>query len=58
MRSKARALGLTLVAGDLGVDGEHELHVEVPAGIQLGEPGVPASEIHAVEGGPEPGEPG
>jgi acetolactate decarboxylase len=46
-------LGLTLVAGDLTVDGEHELHVEVPAGIQLGEPGALASEIHAVEGGPE-----
>jgi acetolactate decarboxylase len=45
-------LGLTLVAGDLTVDGEHELHVEVPAGIQLGEPGALASEIHAVEGGP------
>ena len=45
-------LGLTLVAGDLTVDGEHELHVEVPAGIQLGEPGALASEIRAVEGGP------
>jgi acetolactate decarboxylase len=45
-------LGLTLVAGDLTVDGEHELPVEVPAGIQLGEPGTLASEIHAVEGGP------
>jgi acetolactate decarboxylase len=44
-------LGLTLVDGDLTVDGEHELHVEVPAGIQLGEPGALASEIHAVEGG-------
>ena len=46
-------LGLTLVVGDLSVDGEHELHVEVPAGIQLGEPGALASEIHAVEGGPK-----
>jgi acetolactate decarboxylase len=45
-------LGLTLVAGDLTVDGEHELHVEVPTGIQLGEPGALASEIRAVEGGP------
>ena len=44
-------LGLTLVDGDLAVDGEHELHVEVPAGIQLGEPGGLASEIQAVEGG-------
>ncbi len=45
-------LGLTLVAGDLHVDGEHELHVEVPAGMALGEAGALASEIHAVEGGP------
>jgi len=45
-------LGLTLVAGELHVDGEHELHVEVPAGIALGEAGALASEIHAVEGGP------
>jgi acetolactate decarboxylase len=45
-------LGLTLVDGDLRVDGEHELHVEVPAGIALGEAGARASEIHAVEGGP------
>ena len=45
-------LGLTLVAGDLHVDGEHELHVEVPAGIALGEAGARASEIHGVEGGP------
>jgi acetolactate decarboxylase len=44
-------LGLTLVEGDLTVDGEHELHVEVPTGMQLGEPGALAREIHAVEGG-------
>ncbi|HXY93626.1 MAG TPA: acetolactate decarboxylase [Acidimicrobiia bacterium] len=51
-------LGLTLVEGDLRVDGEHELHVEVPAGIRLGEPGALASEIHAVEGGPDVSTPG
>jgi acetolactate decarboxylase len=47
-------LGLTLVDGDLDVDGEHDLHVEVPAGIRLGEAGAGAlaDEIHAVEGGP------
>ncbi len=44
-------LGLVLEEGELAVDGEHELHVEVPAGIQLGEPGALAEEIHAVEGG-------
>ncbi|HEY7106974.1 MAG TPA: acetolactate decarboxylase [Acidimicrobiia bacterium] len=44
-------LGLVLEEGHLAVDGEHELHVEVPAGIRLGEPGALAEEIHAVEGG-------
>jgi acetolactate decarboxylase len=44
-------LDLTLVDGDLAVDGEHELHVEVPAGLRLGEPGALAAEIHEVEGG-------
>ena len=32
-RQCGHVLGLTLVAGDLRVDGEHELHVEVPAGM-------------------------
>jgi hypothetical protein len=31
--------------------GAHELHVEVPAGLALGEPGALAEEIRAVEGG-------
>lgn len=44
-------LGLVLVDGLLAVDGEHELHVEVPAGMQLGEPGELSREIRAVEGG-------
>jgi acetolactate decarboxylase len=44
-------LDLTLREGDLAVDGEHELHVEVPAGLRLGEPGALVAEIHAVEGG-------
>ena len=44
-------LGLTLLAGTALVDGAHELHVEVPAGLTLGEPGALAEEIHAVEGG-------
>jgi acetolactate decarboxylase len=44
-------LGLVVEEGDLAVDGEHELHVEVPAGIRLGEPGALAEEIHAVEDG-------
>jgi acetolactate decarboxylase len=44
-------LDLTLKRGDLVVDGEHELHVEVPAGLRLGEPGGLAAEIHEVEGG-------
>jgi len=44
-------LALTLVEGDLAVDGEHELHVELPAGMQLGQPGALTREIHAVEGG-------
>jgi acetolactate decarboxylase len=44
-------LDLTLIDGDLAVDGEHELHVEVPAGLRLGEPGGLAAEIHEVEGG-------
>lgn len=46
-------LDLTLLDGDLVVDGEHELHVEVPAGLRLGEPGALAAEIHDVEGGGE-----
>jgi acetolactate decarboxylase len=44
-------LALVLEEGDLAIDGEHELHVEVPAGIRLGEPGALKEEIHAVEGG-------
>jgi acetolactate decarboxylase len=44
-------LGLTLLDGVLAVDGEHELHVEVPAGMRLGEPGELSREIRAVEGG-------
>ena len=44
-------LGLTLLRGSASVDGAHELHVEVPAGLTLGEPGALAEEIHAVEGG-------
>ena len=44
-------LGLTLRRGTARVDGAHELHVEVPAGLTLGEPGALAEEIHAVEGG-------
>ena len=48
-------LDLALLDGDLVVDGEHELHVEVPAGLRLGEPGGLAAEIHAVEGGADSG---
>jgi acetolactate decarboxylase len=44
-------LDLTLLDGTLAVDGEHELQVEVPAGLRLGEPGALAAEIHEVEGG-------
>jgi acetolactate decarboxylase len=44
-------LDLILVDGTALVDGAHELHVEVPAGLTLGEPGALAEEIHAVEGG-------
>jgi acetolactate decarboxylase len=44
-------LDLMLTAGEIAVDGEHELHVEVPAGFRLGEPGAHAAEIHEVEGG-------
>jgi acetolactate decarboxylase len=44
-------LDLTLLDGTARVDGAHELHVEVPAGLSLGEPGALAEEIHAVEGG-------
>jgi hypothetical protein len=44
-------LGLTLITGTALVDGANELHVEVPAGITLGEPGALAEEIHAVERG-------
>jgi acetolactate decarboxylase len=53
-RRGGHVLGLVLEEGDLAVDGEHELHVEVPAGIRLGEPGALAEEIHAVEGGAGP----
>jgi len=44
-------LDLTLFDGTALVDGAHELHVEVPAGLTLGQPGALAEEIHAVEGG-------
>jgi acetolactate decarboxylase len=44
-------LGLTVEHGTARVDGAHELHVEVPAGLALGEPGALAEEIRAVEGG-------
>jgi acetolactate decarboxylase len=54
-RHGGHVLDLTLLHGDLAVDGEHELHVEVPAGLRLGEPGTLAAEIHAVEGGAQPG---
>jgi acetolactate decarboxylase len=53
-RHGGHVLGLMLEEGELAVDGEHELHVEVPAGIQLGEPGALAEQIHAVEGGAGP----
>jgi acetolactate decarboxylase len=44
-------LGLTLERGTAQIDGAHDLHVEVPAGLALGEPGALAEEIRAVEGG-------
>jgi acetolactate decarboxylase len=50
-RHGGHVLEVTLLQGDLAVDGEHELHVEVPAGLRLGEPGALAAEIHEVEGG-------
>jgi acetolactate decarboxylase len=50
-RHGGHVLDLALLHGDLAVDGEHELQVEVPAGLRLGEPGALAAEIHAVEGG-------
>jgi acetolactate decarboxylase len=43
-------LELVLDEGVARVDGAHELHVEVPAGLALGEPGALAGEIAAVEG--------
>jgi acetolactate decarboxylase len=43
-------LDLVVDEGIARVDGAHELHVEVPAGLALGEPGTLAGEIAAVEG--------
>jgi acetolactate decarboxylase len=43
-------LDLELLDGDARVDGAHELHVEVPPGVALGEPGGSTAEIAAVEG--------
>jgi acetolactate decarboxylase len=45
-------LGLTLIAGRVSVDGGNELHVELPAGVSLGEPGrADRSAIREAEGG-------
>lgn len=43
-------LDLVLVDGTARLDGSSELHVEVPAGLTLGEPGALSAEIAAVEG--------
>jgi acetolactate decarboxylase len=49
-------LGLTLVEGTASVEGVDELHVELPEGLGLGEPGVSdRAAIRAVEGGGDGG---
>jgi acetolactate decarboxylase len=48
-------LDLVLDDGVAHVDGAHELHVEVPAGLALGEAGALGGEIAAVEGDHRPG---
>jgi acetolactate decarboxylase len=48
-------LAATLVEGDASVDGSGELHVELPDGMGLGEPGVAdRAAIRAAEGGSPP----
>ena len=48
-------LEATLVEGDLAVDGADELHVELPEGMGLGEPGsADRDAIRAAEGGRAP----
>jgi acetolactate decarboxylase len=51
-RVAGHVMGLTLVAGTLGIDRCDELHVELPAGSGLGVPGaVDRQEIARLEGG-------
>jgi acetolactate decarboxylase len=49
-RSGGHVLDLQLDRGVAWIDGAHELTVEVPAGLSLGEPGALSEEIAAVEG--------